>query len=238
MCRFGIILSKKPVNLNLAIKDFSRLSKENPAPDGDKQEDGWGVIYNVKNKGYSVFKSTLPIWEDNSADYFDNVFSTQIFLHSRSATFASQKNRLDLNQPFFSKNFIFVFNGRIGGVKMPFKVEGNAGSERILNLIETFFSIYNNLEKAILKTVELLKKHSKKIYGLNFSLFFKETLFTYSYFEEYEDYYKLYYWKKGDFIVVSSAGGILSKNCFLNSCFREIPSTSSIPMNKVIKISF
>lgn len=219
MCRFAIGFSKVPFAANTVVEEFAHLSKKNPAPDGDEQEDGWGVVYQYKDQ-YYMTKSTSPIWEDRSDFIFPAV--NKIFIHSRSATFYSQKRRLDLNQPFVSTHFVYVFNGRLKGVKLPFKVWGNVGAARLLSLIERFYFLFGEVDRSILKSIELLRRYSQRIYGLNFAVFDQKKLYVYSICSGNEEYYRLFYAKSKDYLIVSSAPGIFRQN---NRCiFLKLPT--------------
>jgi len=65
MCRFIFYASKKKKEIDIKnpLNQFALMSQKANAPDGDKQEDGWG-IYFIENKKEYLFKSTKAIWED------------------------------------------------------------------------------------------------------------------------------------------------------------------------------
>ena len=129
MCRFAVIKSKEPFSVGEYLEKFAISAKENPAPDGDRQEDGWGVAWK-KGNSWEIFKSIKPIWEET--DLFDSFHETNFAVfHARSATYRSQKGLLYLNQPYFQEDTLFVFNGAISKVRLKLDLYGEVGARKI-----------------------------------------------------------------------------------------------------------
>ncbi len=213
MCRFAVVLSKNALDLGKIWQSFANLSKNTPAPDGDAQEDGWGMILQQQDQVFQIL-STKAIWKDNPPPNFGVLKNFRLFLHTRSATYKSQKSRIDLNQPFVSGDLTFVFNGRISGVSFPkqMRLYGDVGARRFFSLIQRFYKNGFALEQAISRSVELLKKRSRRIYGLNFAVADKRSLCVYSTCSESEDYYRLFLLERPDFLLISSAPGLDLEN--------------------------
>lgn len=234
MCRFAIVFSNKSFPVMPVLKKFASMSLENPSPEGDEQKDGWGIFYENGERNY-LLKSNQPIWEDIKKIKF-TTRAKKIFLHSRSASFFSQKLRLDFTQPFLTKNFIYVFNGMVSKVKIPFKLDGEVGARKILSLIEKY-QIDFNLKSAILKAVDTIRKNSKKIFGFNMALYFRNNLYVYSEANEFKDYYQLYYGLTDDFFILSSANGLfLEKDCL--NFFGKKTKVMKIEFRKIYQFTF
>ncbi|GEM_PF-453021 len=209
MCRFAVVFSKRLLDLGKIRQSFADLSKYAPAPDGDKQEDGWGVFIKDKRQVFQI-KSTRAVWEDDMIADLGVRDRFRLFIHARSATFRSQKSGIDLNQPFIAGNLSFVFNGRISGVHLPesLNLYGRVGARKFFSLIERFYKKGVGLRQAVLKSVDLLKRKSRRIYGLNFAVADSDSLCVYSYCSAYEDYYRLFILERDDFLSISSAPGL------------------------------
>jgi len=208
MCRFIFYASKdqKQINIRKPLMNFANMCKKTNAPDGDKQEDGWGIYY-VKNDKEYIFKSTKAIWEDKKL--INNFNTTSIFIaHARSASFLKHKNDLEFNQPFVKNNLVFVFNGSLKNVNLPYLIEGKIGSQKILNLIIDINKKENNLKTSIKKAIHLIKKNTEKIFGLNFLILNYKKIFVYSFATVYHSYYQLYFFQNKKILSLSSSPGI------------------------------
>ena len=156
MCRFLLVKSKKSVKPHKFLASFALMAKKSKAYDGDWQGDGWGIVW-MANKKWNIFKSLSPIWEDEHK--FPDFPSTTIFaIHARSASFPQHKNNLEYNQPFINDSTVFVFNGLLKGVNLPYKVPGIIGAQKIWFLLK--HELKNNSPvKALVKVKNLLGFH-------------------------------------------------------------------------------
>jgi len=212
MCRFIFYASKdqKQTNIKKPLMNFANMCKKTNAPDGDKQEDGWGVYYKKNNKEY-LFKSTKPIWEDK--EVINNLNYASIFIaHARSSSFKNHKNQIEFNQPYIKDNLIFVFNGFLKNVSIP-SLPGKIGAQKIFNLIiKNTKKEKNDLKKSIKKTIEIIKKNTQQIFGLNFLVFNGQKLYVYSFATINKEYYQLYLYEDEKMFSISSSPGLFLTN--------------------------
>jgi predicted glutamine amidotransferase len=204
MCRFAVSFSRLPTSIADFLSNFAEVAEKNPAPDGDKQEDGWGVAYRRGEK-WKNHKSTLPIWQQKSV--FDQFPSTRkIAVHARSASFSWQKNMISANQPYHQDGLLFVFNGMIKKIKLSLvpPLEGEVGAKKIFSLLLRLKKSFGDEKKAIEKTFYLIKKNSEQIYGFNLALVGENKFYVFSYYTCFPDYYRLWYLKEKQKIVVAS----------------------------------
>src|SRR3989344_4992469 len=143
MCRFLLVKSKKLIKPQKLLLQFAQMAKKSRALDGDWQGDGWGVAY--KNQKWEIHKSLNPIWQDENT--FNKFPKTDLFLvHARSASFPKDRGVIEFNQPFIYKNYAFVFNGLLRGVRLPMKVSGRIGAEKIWFLLKKYLGRYPTAE--------------------------------------------------------------------------------------------
>lgn len=208
MCRFAVVRSKESFSLADYLQEFSFLAKSNPAPDGDKQEDGWGVAW--REGVWRIFKSINPIWQDK--ELFKKFPSTDFAVfHARSATFQNQKGFLHFNQPYFQENTLFVFNGAISKVKLNLNLYGEVGARKIFSLILRLEKRFDSLQKAVLKAFQVIKENSEMIKGFNLAVIKEEEVVDFNYFEADPEYYQLWLGKSKGKVILSS-NKIMGKN--------------------------
>jgi len=211
MCRFIFYASKKKKEIDIKnpLNQFALMSQKANAPDGDKQEDGWG-IYFIENKKEYLFKSTKAIWEDK--EKIKNIKKAKLFIaHARSASFINHKNQIEFNQPFIEENLVFVFNGFLKKVFLPYNLDGKIGAQKIFNLIIKIKKEETDLKTSIKKAIKNIKDNTKQIFGLNFLIFDGQKLYVYSLATINKEYYQLYLYEDEDIFSLSSSPGIYSK---------------------------
>lgn len=202
MCRFLILRSRNLINPYPVIESFSKMAKKSKALDGDWQGDGWGICWLDRNNHWCTYKSILPIWEERGK--FDLFPETNfLVIHARSASFPETKGIIKFNQPFTDGQYVFVFNGFLKGVKIPYKMEGEIGSEKIWFLIKNFLR-YMKPEIALEKLKNIIIKHTEKINALNVGLCDRNNIYALTMFNENPDYYQLKYFESRDLTIVSS----------------------------------
>ena len=201
MCRFLLAKSEKSFNPNSLIKKFAEMSKASKAYDGDSQGDGCGVSWMDKGK-WQTKTSIKPIWKVTEM-FFDIPSTTNVIAHARSASFPQHKGILEYSQPYVYKNYAFVFNGLLKGVALPYQLEGTIGAQKIWSLLNKFLQVYSPNE-SLLRTVDILNKHTREIQALNIGLSDGDEIYIYTQFGKHPDYYQLRSHQKDDLIIVCS----------------------------------
>ncbi len=200
MCRFLLVRSKTAVNTSYFLELFAKYVQKSHTPDGDSQEDGWGIA--IRKQNWEVHKSLKPIWEDKGQ--FNKFPKTKVFVvHARSAGFPSQKGNTDYNQPYISDSLAFVFNGMIRGVNLKMKLSGQIGAQKILSLLVAEKVKLDPL-KSLKKTQNIIYKSSRKVIGMNLGLLVDDGLYASCNFSESADYFTLWFVKNNDLMMVSS----------------------------------
>lgn len=223
MCRFLIARSNKGELGQKELFDiFSNLAKNNPAPDGDKQEDGWGVAYKIESE-WEILRSINPIWKDK--DFAKKIPSSKFFIfHARSATFEKQKGLLYLNQPYFSNGAVFVFNGAISKVSLKINPYGDVGARKIFSMILAFKESFGSWNEAIYETYRTIEENSERIKGFNIGLVVDERIFVFNYFTQDEDYYQLWRGEYKGALIISS------------NKFSQGKSWGKLPVGQVVEL--
>ena len=201
MCRFALILSERKIQPKELLNSFADMAKNSPAPDGDFQQDGWGIAWFEKN-AWQTHHSLLPIWEDRAV--FNNIPKSRAFsIHARSASFPGDRGNILFNQPFTNGEYSFVFNGLLKGVRLPYSVPGRIGAEKIWNLLQNELERYD--PDAALKNVKkLLIANTDQIIALNLGLVSKNSIYSLNYFSVHKEYYSLHKQNANGFEIVSS----------------------------------
>lgn len=194
MCRFLIIKSAEVFGPSTHLEKFSKICKNSE----EFQGHGWGVYY-LLNDEWKSYKSIKPIWEEEGI--FSTFPKTKLFVaHARSA-FRENTIALENTQPFQYKEWIFVFNGEIQGVKL--KVEGSIGAHKVFNLIKDNLKNLNP-EQAISKTKDIIEKNSKYIKALNMGLINKRNAYVLCKYNERKDYFTVHYYKEKGLNIICS----------------------------------
>lgn len=208
MCRFLIIKSRELIDPSIFLHDFAEMCKQCNAPDGDRQEDGWGVaIQQSKAKGQAadwlLEKSVDPIWKNRQR--FRGLPKTKLLVaHARSASFKHQKNQIEYNQPYRKNELAFVFNGTLVGVKIKDRLKGEIGAQKIFSLICRENERGAVLSKALNDVYRRLQRSSQQMIGFNVGLVNHKEIFVVSDYVSHEDYFALRYYQDGDLTIVCS----------------------------------
>ena len=76
-----------------------------------------------------------PIWTE--IDAIQHLPPTRhLLVHARSASFAHHKGNITYSQPYVCAPYAFVFNGFLKGVRLPRRVPGAIGAEKIWSLVQ------------------------------------------------------------------------------------------------------
>jgi glutamine amidotransferase len=191
MCRLLYIRSKKQFPIRDHLEKFAHIAKNSK----EYQGHGWGCAYLVKGE-WIFYKNINPVWKDD----FDSFDSTSVLIaHARSA-FKDENIHVDYNMPFSRKNYVFIFNGELHGVRI--KENGKMGAEKIFNYILRFDK--GNIKGAIQKGVNIINKRSRYIKAMNFIIADKDSAYVYSDFNEDPDYFTMKYKRTADQIIIGS----------------------------------
>jgi predicted glutamine amidotransferase len=189
MCRFLMMRSEAPLRPTDLLEKFADMASRSRSPDGDRQADGWGVVWLDEQGGWQVRKSPNPIWTETRA--FSDIPPCQVLAsHVRSASFPDHNSDVEFNQPFQADSHAFVFNGLLQGVSFPFPVEGRIGSQKIWSLLQR--SMNGGGTAAGMSTlVRQLESRAREIQALNLGLIDGRRLFVYCRQAEAGPYYEL-----------------------------------------------
>ncbi len=214
MCRFLLCKSKKLINPQHILKEFSTMAEKSKAFDGDWQGDGWGFSWLNKNNKWQLYRSLNPIWKDIQSFNRLGTPSKMFLIHARSATFPQHKGNIEFNQPYLNGPYAFVFNGYLKGVSL--SIPGKIGAEKIWYLLQKILAHPQGGHKArnqahpagvveaLEKVKNLLKKNTKQIQALNIGLSDGKKIYALSYFANHPEYYRLCYFRTKGLSLISS----------------------------------
>lgn len=190
MCRLLAIKSDELFEIKSYLEKFSFISKTS----SEYQGHGWGCMYLIGNE-WVRYKNINPVWEDDLSKFGS---TNMIIAHARSA-FKDEGIAIENNMPFDDGKNGFIFNGELRGVKV--NSEGRIGAEKIFNYIRRFDS--GNIEDAIFKGTEIIKKRSAYIRAMNFIIADKENIYAYSHFNEKPEYFTMHFKKQKELVICS-----------------------------------
>jgi len=174
------------------LKNFAAIAKSSK----EYQGHGWGCAYLDETVGWKFYKNIDPIWEDDFNRFNE---TTLLVAHARSA-FEDRDIVVENNMPFFDGRTVYIFNGELRGVKI--REEGRIGAEKIFNYIRRFDK--GDTCKALVKAVDIIKKRTRYIRGMNIIMVNDEGIFVSSYFTEDDAYFTMRY-RQGKELVICSA---------------------------------
>jgi len=192
MCRLLTVKSETPFAVAPHLKNFAAIAKSSK----EYQGHGWGCAYLDETAGWKFYKNINPIWEDDFSRFNE---TTLLVAHARSA-FEDRDIAIENNMPFFDGRTVYIFNGELRGVKI--REEGRIGAEKIFNYIRRFDR--GDTYKALVKAVDIIKKRTRCIRGMNIIMVNNEGIFVSSYFTEDDAYFTMRY-KHGQELVICSA---------------------------------
>lgn len=194
MCRFLLITSKQPINVQTVLAQFADMAEKSRAPDGDRQADGWGAAWYTD--GWQVKKSIRPMWEDR--EKFQEIPETTFLaLHARSASFPAHKDTIEYNQPFTQGTTCFVFNGSIQGIKMAQPVPGTIGAQKLFYLLQKNLK-HLSPEDSLRQLDTLIQQSSVRIEGMNIGIIHNGNMYALCEYADNEQYFGLRYFQNED----------------------------------------
>ena len=199
MCRLLTVRSQTPFDIQHHLKNFAAVAKNSK----EYQGHGWGCAYQDEAAGWQFYRNINPVWQDD----FDQFGATKLLVvHARSA-FEDRDIVVENNMPFFDGRTVFIFNGELRGVKI--RAEGRIGAEKIFNYIRRFDQ--GDTRQALAKAVDIIRKRTRSIRGMNIIMVNDKGIFVSSYFSEDEDYFTMRY-RQGRELVICSAPYPAEKN--------------------------
>ncbi|MGD8293932.1 MAG: hypothetical protein PVF37_19625 [Desulfobacterales bacterium] len=193
MCRLLTIRSKTAFSIEPHLKKFAALAKNSK----EYQGHGWGCAYLDEIGDWKFYKNIDPVWQDDFSR-FDK--TTLLAAHARSA-FEDRDIVIENNMPFFDGRTVFIFNGELRGVKI--REKGRIGAEKIFNYIRRFDR--GDTRSALIKAVDIIKKRTRHIRGMNIIMVNQGGIFASSYFTEDDAYFTMKFRDGQQLIVCSEA---------------------------------
>jgi predicted glutamine amidotransferase len=170
MCRLLTIRSKTEFSIEPHLRKFAAIARNSK----EYQGHGWGCAYRDAAAGWKFYKNIRPVWKDDFSRFGN---TSLLVVHARSA-FEDRDIVVENNMPFFDGRTVFIFNGELRGVKI--REEGRIGAEKIFNYIRRFDKGDTNV--ALKKAVDIIKKRTRSIRGMNIIMVNESGIFVSSYF--------------------------------------------------------
>lgn len=190
MCRFLLIKAQQPIQPAALLHAFAEMARQSTAGGEEVwQGDGWGVSWLTDNQRWQSHKSLQPIWT-NCADFATLPLSHRWVVHARSASFPQHKGVLDYNQPYHHGQYTFVFNGLLRGVKLPQRVAGAIGAQKLWSLLQHYLATQSPVE-ALQQLRHTLLTHTQEIKALNIGLADSNHCYAFCTFAANPAYYTL-----------------------------------------------
>ena len=192
MCRLLTIRSKTEFSIEPHLRKFADIAKNSK----EYQGHGWGCAYRDAAAGWKFYKNIRPVWKDDFSRFGN---TSLLVVHARSA-FEDRDIVVENNMPFFDGRTVFIFNGELRGVKI--REEGRIGAEKIFNYIRRFDK--GDTSAALKKAVDIIKKRTRSIRGMNIIMVNESGIFVSSYFTADKAYFTMRY-REGRELIICSA---------------------------------
>jgi glutamine amidotransferase len=192
MCRLLVVSAEKPLVVKPYLENFAYISEHSK----DYQGHGWGCAYRDDGGTWEVYRNINPVWEE----HFERFPPTRLLVaHARSA-FEDRDITVENNMPFFDGRYVYIFNGELRGVKI--REEGRIGAEKIFNFIKRFDR--GNMPEAMKKAVNIIRKRSRYVRGMNIIMVDREHICLSSFFTEDEEYFTVHYKEGHEILTICS----------------------------------
>jgi glutamine amidotransferase len=191
VCRLLTVRSNTTFSIEPYLIKFADISSNSK----EYQGHGWGCTYLDEVAGWKLYKNINPVWKDDLSRFGK---TSLLVAHARSA-FEDRDIVVENNMPFFDGRTVFIFNGELRGVKI--REEGRIGAEKIFNYIRRFDK--DDTRNALIKAVEIIKKRTRYIRGMNIIMVNDGGIFVSSYFTEDDMYFTMRY-REGRELVICS----------------------------------
>jgi glutamine amidotransferase len=193
VCRLLTVRSNKTFSIEPYLSKFADISRNSK----EYQGHGWGCAYRDETAGWKFYKNINPVWKDDLSRFGKTAL---LVAHARSA-FEDRDIVVENNMPFFDGRTVFVFNGELRGVKI--RAEGRIGAEKIFNYIRRFDQ--GDTRIALIKAIDIIKKRTRSIRGMNIIMVNDEGIFVSSYFTQDDMYFTMRYRKGRELVICSTA---------------------------------
>jgi glutamine amidotransferase len=192
VCRLLTIKSETPFAIAPHLEKFADIAKNSK----EFQGHGWGCAYLDESSGWKFYKNINPVWQDDFTQFGE---TRLLVAHARSA-FEDRDIVVENNMPFFDGRTVFIFNGELRGVKI--REQGRIGAEKIFNYIRRFDK--GDTRQALVKAVNIIRKRTRFIRGMNIIMVDDSGIYVSSYFMEDEEYFTMHYREDRALIICSA----------------------------------
>ena len=191
MCRLLVVRSQEPSHPADHLSRFASIARNSK----EYQGHGWGCAWKNEGQSWQIYRNLCPVWEDDLSRF---PRTSLLIAHARSA-FEDRDIVVENNMPFSDGGRVFIFNGELRGVKI--REQGRIGAEKIFNFIRRFDG--GDTLAALKKAVELIRKRTRYIRGMNIIMAKGGAIYLSTFFTEDEEYFTIHY-KEGPELVICS----------------------------------
>ena len=204
MCRFLLLTAPTPCDMRPYVVQFARMCQYSTGLHGEGwQGDGWGVAWQDDQEAWQVQRSVAPIWTE-TATVQPLPATRHLLVHARSASFAHHKDNIAYSQPYVCAPYAFVFNGFLKGVRLPRRVPGAIGAEKIWWLVQEQLARGVPPPQALATVYAVLESSSRDIQACNMGLSDGYTSAFYNGNPHRQAYYQLHQAHQGTLHMVCS----------------------------------
>jgi len=184
MCRFVAVISREDIPLQ---QYFSFLFTQAKSGKRAPHPDGFG-FWIKSSRGDYVYKSTLPIWENDVAVPEGKIG----FFHARKR--GEKGARVDIrNVHPFVRDGVFMHNGILNIPRHP-RAIGNTDTESFfLTLLD--YGVQEGIEKVM---------QNYEFKSLNFVMYYKEKIYVFRAAKKLQDYFTIFLKREKDRIIIST----------------------------------
>jgi len=193
VCRLLTVKSETPFAIAPHLKRFADIARNSR----EYQGHGWGCAFLDEKAAWRFYRNISPVWEDDLSRFGT---TSLLVAHARSA-FEDKDIVIENNMPFFDGRTVFIFNGELRGVKI--REAGRIGAEKIFNYIRRFDK--GDTRRALIKAVEIIRKRTRHIRGMNIIMINESGIFVSSFFSEDDDYFTLRFREGRELVICSAA---------------------------------
>lgn len=202
MCRFLLVKARSAIAPAALLHAFADMAQQSKHGDDFWQGDGWGVAWLDSHERWQGHQSLAPIWQDR-AHFVALPASQRWVVHARSASFPQHKGMIDYNQPYYNEQYAFVFNGLLRGVRLPQRVAGTIGAQKIWGLLQHYLVTQPPVE-ALQQLRHTLVTHTQELKALNIGLADASGCYAFCTFARHPAYYTLQLHRSADLQMICS----------------------------------
>jgi glutamine amidotransferase len=180
MCRLLVIRNARPFDAAEHLHGLAGVARESK----EYQGHGWGCALLDEKKGWMLYRSLTPIWEDDLSHFGRTRF---LIAHARSA-YRNEGICVENNMPYFDGEHVFIFNGELQGVRI--REQGRIGAEKIFNVIKRFHT--GDMESAVRRAFGVIQKRTRFIRAMNLAICDRKQACIGSVFNDDPEYFTMY----------------------------------------------